>query len=69
MIHAKFQDNGTASSGVDDFKGFYHTAYGHGGHLGHVTKMIYINFPSAFLRRLHRKFGIDWPSVFREEDV
>ena len=21
MIHAKFQDNGTASSGVDDFKG------------------------------------------------
>ena len=43
--------------------------YGHGGHLGHVTWTIYINFPSPFPRRLHIKFGFDWPSGFRGEDV
>ena len=43
--------------------------YGHGGHLGHVTWTIYINIRSSFRRRLHMKFGFDWPSVFREEDI
>ena len=41
----------------------------HGGHLGHVTWTIYINFRSPFPRRLHIKFGFDWPSGFRGEDV
>ena len=45
------------------------TIYGHGGHLGHVTWTIYINFRSPFPRRLHIKFGFDWPSGFREEDL
>ena len=45
------------------------TIYGHGGHLGHVTSTIYINFCSPFPMRLHIKFGFDWPSGFREEDV
>ena len=39
--------------------------YGHGGHLGHVTWTIYINFRSPIPRRLHIKFGFDWPSGFR----
>ena len=39
------------------------TIYGDGGHLGHVTRTIYINF------RSHIKFGFDWSSGFREEDV
>ena len=43
------------------------TIYGHGSHLGHVT--IYINFRFPFPRRLHIKFGFDWPSGFREEDL
>ena len=43
--------------------------YGHGGHLGHVTWTIYINFGSPFLRMLHMKFGYDWPSGFRGEDL
>ena len=52
------------------FKGFLVlTIYGHGGHLGHVTCTIYINFLSHFPRRIHMKFGIDWPVGFREEDV
>ena len=41
----------------------------HGCHLGHVACTIYINFLSHFPRRLHMKFGFDWPSSFREEDV
>ena len=43
--------------------------YSHGGHLDHVTLIIYINFQSPFLGMLHTKFGFDWPSGFREEDL
>ena len=43
--------------------------YSFGGHLGHVTLIIYINFHSPFLRMLHMKFGFDWPSGFKEEDI
>ena len=43
--------------------------YSHGGHLSHVTLTIYINFCSPFLRMLHMKFGFDWPSGFRGEDL
>ena len=66
MLHAKFQDHRTSGSGEEDFLS---TIYGHGGHLGHVTWTIYINFCSPFPRRLHIKFGFDWPSGFRGEDV
>ena len=41
-------------------KGFF--IYGCGGHLGHVTWTININYPSPFPRRLHTKFCFDWPS-------
>ena len=64
MLHAKFQDHRTSSSGEEDF-----TIYGHGGHLGHVTWTIYIKFRSPLTRRLHIKFGFDWPSGFSGEDV
>ena len=67
MLHAKFQDHRTSGSGEEFFKVF--TIYGHGGHLGHVTLTIYINFRSPVPRRLHMKFGLDWPSSLREEDV
>ena len=43
--------------------------YGHGGHLGHVTWTSYIHIGSPFLLMLHIKFGFDWPSGFREEDL
>ena len=45
------------------------TIYGHGGHLGHLTWTIYINFRSPFSRRHHMKFDFDWPCGFRGEDV
>ena len=66
MLHAKFQDHRTSGSGEEDFyKGF--SIYGHSGHLGHVTWTIYINFRAPFPKRLHMKFGIDWPSSFTED--
>ena len=68
MLQAKFQDHRTSGSG--EWRRFFKvfTIYGHGGHLGHVTWIIYINFRSPFPRGLHIKFGFDWPSGFRGED-
>ena len=43
--------------------------YSHGGHLGHVTWTIYINTGSPFLGMLHMKFGFDWLSGLRGEDL
>ena len=63
MLHAKFQEFWRRRS----LKVF--TIYGHGGHLGHVTCAIYINFLSHFPTRIHMKFGIDWTIGFREENV
>ena len=68
MLHAKFQDHRTSGSGEEDFLKVF-TIYGHGGHLGHVTWTIYINFRSPSPRRRHIKFGFDWPSGFSVEDV
>ena len=45
------------------------TIHLHGGPLGHVACTIYIYFLSHLPRRLHTKFGFDWPSGFREENV
>ena len=67
MLHAKFKIIGLLVLEKKIFKVF--TIYGHGGHLGHVTWTIDINFCSPFPRRLHIKFGFDWPSGFRGEDV
>ena len=62
MLHAKFLDHRTSGSSRRFLKVF--TIFGHGGHLGHVTWTIYINFPSPFPMRLYRKFGIEWPRGF-----
>ena len=43
--------------------------YSHGGHLGYVTWTIYTNIRPPFLRMLHMKFGFDWQSGLREEDL
>ena len=67
MLHAKFQNHRPSGSGEDFLKVL--AIYSHGGHLGHVTLTIYTNFHSHFLRMLLMKFGFDWPSGFREEDV
>ena len=66
MLHAKFQDPRTSGFGEEYFFKVF-TIYGHGGHLGHVTWTIYTHFRSPFPRRLHKKFGFDWSSGFRED--
>ena len=68
MLHAKFQDHRTSGSREEDFLKVF-TIYGRGGHLGHVTWTIYTNLGFPFPRRLHIKFGFDWPSGFGGEDV
>ena len=43
MLRTKFQGHRSIASGeVDFFKVF--TIYGHGGHAGHVTQLMCINF-------------------------
>ena len=63
MLHTTFRENRPAGSGEEDFEGVF-TIYGRGGHLGHVTQMLQINFRSPYPRRLHIKFGFDQSSVF-----
>ena len=50
------------------FEGFL-LYMGNCGHLGHVTWIIYIHIDYPFLLMLHIKFGFDWPSGFRGDDV
>ena len=54
--NAKFHDH--RNSGCLE-KNVLKSIYWHGGRLGHVTLTIYINFCSAFPRRLHIKFVFD----------
>ena len=41
MLHARFQNHMTSSSGEEDFLKVF-SIYGKNGHLGHVTWTIYI---------------------------
>ena len=68
MLHTKFRGSRPAGSRVEDFWRVF-TIYGRGGHLGHVTQMPRTNFCFPNPRRLHIRFGFDWPIGFREEDV
>ena len=68
MLHTKFCENQPAGSGEENFLVFF-TIYGHGGHLGHVTRISQINFSPLYPWMLHIKFHIDWSSGFREEDL
>ena len=43
------------------FEGFF-TIYVLSGHLSHVTQMPRNKFRSPYPRRLHIKFGFDWPN-------
>ena len=42
MLHAKFQNHRPSGSEAEDLK--KNAIYSNGGHLGHVTLTIYINF-------------------------
>ena len=40
------------------------TIYGHGGHLGHVTRIMFTNFHFLVPESFHTKFSSEWPSSF-----
>ena len=67
MLNAKFQNHRTFSSGEEDFKGFYHI-WAWWPSLSCDLDHLY-NLSFSFPRTLHIKFGFDWPSGFRGEDV
>ena len=46
------------------FEGF--SIYGHGGHFGHVTRIMLTNFHFLLPERFHTKFSSEWPSTFSE---
>ena len=68
MLHTKFLGNRSTGYGEKGFLSVF-TIYGHGDHLDHVTQMPGTNFRSPYPRRLHLKFGFDWSSGFRGEDL
>ena len=65
MLHAKFHGNRPAGSGEEGFRrGF--TIYGHGGHLGHVTRIMSSDFHFLVPESFHTKFDSDLYSSFGE---
>ena len=52
MLHAMFHSNRSTGSAEEDFWKVF-TIYGHGGHLGLVTCIIYIHISSPFLEIIH----------------
>ena len=62
MLHTNFQGHRPIASGEEDFLQFF-TIYGHGGHVGHVTKLIYINFYSHFPLSFHMNLVPNGPTV------
>ena len=40
--------------------------YRHGGHLGHVTRIMLINFHFLVPESFHTKFSSEWPSSLRK---
>ena len=63
MLHIKFPENRPAGSGEEDFLSVF-TIYGHGGHLGHVTRIMLTNFHFLVSESFHTKFSSEWPSSF-----
>ena len=63
MLHTKFRENRPAGSGGEDFEGFS-TIYWHGGHLGHVTRIMLTNFHFLVTESFHTKFSLEGPSSF-----
>ena len=68
LLQTKYESSGPCGFGEEDFLVVF-TIYGRGGHLGHVTSILQLNFRSPYQWLRHIKFQFDWPSGFREEDL
>ena len=65
MLHTKFRGNRPAGSGEEDFLRVF-TIYGHGGHLGHLTRIMLTTFQFLVPESFHKKFSSEWPSSLRK---
>ena len=63
MLHIKFRENRPNSSGEEDFLRVF-TIYGHGGHLGHVARILLTYFHFLVPESFHTNFSSEWPSSF-----
>ena len=63
MLHIKFQGHRSIGSGEEDFLKFL-PIYGHGGHVGHVTQLICINFHSHSFSSFQMNLGSKSPNCF-----
>ena len=63
MLHTKFRGYRPADSGDEDFLRVF-TIYGRGGHLGHVTSIMSLDFHCLVPESSHKKIGSDWHSSF-----
>ena len=68
MLHTKFRGNRPAGSGEEDFLRVF-TIYGHGGHLGHVTRIMSSHCHFLGPESFNKKFGSDRQISFRENPV
>ena len=75
MLHTKFQGHRSIASGELVFlrflpyMGMVAHIYEHGGHVGHVTQLICINFHSRSPLSFHISFGSKSPNFFCEKQV
>ena len=54
MLHTKFHGKRPAGSGEEDFYRVF-TIYGHGGHLGHVTSIMSLDFQISLYLKAYIK--------------
>ena len=62
LLHTKAQAHWSFGSREEDLYGF--AIYGRGGHLGHVTKAVCVNFWFPAVKSLHMKLEFDLPGSF-----
>ena len=65
MQHTKFQGHRFIDSGEEDFLKVF-TIYKHGGHVTHVTQLIYINFHFYSPTSFYMNFGSNRTTVFEK---
>ena len=67
MRHAKIQDHRPSGSGKEDFFKDFQQFIARPSCSCDLDHLYKLTFP--FIRMLLVKFGFDWPSSFREEDL
>ena len=63
MLNTKFRGNRLAGSTEEGFQRIF-TIYGRVGHLGHVTRIMLLDFYFLVPESFHTKFSSDWHSSF-----